>query len=153
MRAHARVCERLRAQEIESAKHIQSKQERVGERASTLAASYLLFGMITNFPRMYVNARIHNRAVGSKRVVVEHVDDILKIKAGLVDLEYEIGGEAIPTKFMGFEFTDGCDWHSDGVSLCQTKVYTYVYTYIYAYAYIHIYTYIHSQSNGRKNLG
>eukprot|EP00277_Geminigera_cryophila_P010314 CAMPEP_0179409872 /NCGR_PEP_ID=MMETSP0799-20121207/2958_1 /TAXON_ID=46947 /ORGANISM="Geminigera cryophila, Strain CCMP2564" /LENGTH=441 /DNA_ID=CAMNT_0021181629 /DNA_START=73 /DNA_END=1396 /DNA_ORIENTATION=- len=63
------------------------------------------------------------KAVGSKRVVVEHVDDILKIKAGLVDLEYEIGGEAIPTRFMGFEFTDGCDWHSDGVSLCQTKCY------------------------------
>lgn len=63
-------------------------------------------------------------AVGLKRVVVDHDDDndILKIKAGLLDLEYEIGGEPIPTNFMGFAFTDGCAWHSDNVSLCQTKV-------------------------------
>jgi hypothetical protein len=53
----------------------------------------------------------------------EHVDTTLKIKAGLVDLEYEIGGEPLPTSFMGFEFTDACDWHTDGVSLCQTKLY------------------------------
>ena len=52
----------------------------------------------------------------------EHEGETLKIKAGLLDLEYEIGGEPLPTSFMGFEFTDGCDWHSDGVSLCQTKV-------------------------------
>ena len=63
------------------------------------------------------------KAVASKRVCIEHSGDIIKIKAGLVDLEYEIGGTPIPTSFMGFDFTDGCAWHSDGVSLCQTKLF------------------------------
>jgi hypothetical protein len=51
-----------------------------------------------------------------------HIDNTLKIQAGLVDLQYEIDGEPTPTSFMGFEFDDGCAWHSDGVSLVQTKV-------------------------------
>jgi hypothetical protein len=63
------------------------------------------------------------KAVASKRVCIEHSGGIIKIKAGLVDLEYEIGGTPIPTSFMGFDFTDGCAWHSDGVSLCQTKLF------------------------------
>ena len=61
------------------------------------------------------------------RAPAEHAGDTLKIKAGLVDLEYIIGGEPLPTSFMGFEFTDGCAWHSDGQSLVQTKVRTFVY--------------------------
>ena len=64
------------------------------------------------------------KAVGSKRVLIEHSGDNLKIKAGLVDLEYVIGGAPLPTSFMGFEFTDGCAWHSDGVALIQTKLFT-----------------------------
>jgi hypothetical protein len=64
------------------------------------------------------------KAVGSKRVLIEHSCDNLKIKAGLVDLEYVIGGAPMPTSFMGFEFTDSCAWHSDGVALIQTKLFT-----------------------------
>jgi hypothetical protein len=61
---------------------------------------------------------------GSKRVIIEHSGDNLKIKAGLVDLEYVIGGAPLPTSFMGVECTDGCAWQSDGVALVQTKLFT-----------------------------
>jgi hypothetical protein len=61
---------------------------------------------------------------GSKRVVIEHSGDNLKIKAGLVDLEYVIGGAPLPTSCMGFECTDACAWQSDGVALVQTKRFT-----------------------------
>ena len=64
------------------------------------------------------------KAVGSKRVLIEHCGDNLKIKAGLVDLEYVIGGAPLPASFMGFECTDVCAWQSDGVALVQTKLFT-----------------------------
>ena len=61
---------------------------------------------------------------GSKCVVIAHSGDNLKIKAGLVDLEYVIGGAPLPTSCMGFECTDACAWQSDGVALVQTKRFT-----------------------------
>ena len=56
-------------------------------------------------------------------VSLEHEGSNLKIKAGMLDLEYEIDGEPLHTQYMGFDFMDHCGWHTDRVSLCQTKVY------------------------------
>ena len=68
------------------------------------------------------------KAVGSKRVLIEHSGDNLKIKAGLVDLEYVIGGAPLPTSCMGFECTDACAWQSDGEQVTTVPRHLQVYT-------------------------